>query len=180
MSSLSCSMYVFCCSIGVRCCYCCSWRSVHMDGSPCANAITASGYSTRADSGGAAPPNSRIRLIAVALLEPVLERLWGSLAMWTGRRGVGIDNVSVCCQLVAVATDSRTKSFLERVTGARLPLKTALVLTWLIAGSIVFLFVKALAVWKVIPPSVAAGSSSEAAAAAPASPSAHSFPLSHI
>ena len=48
------------------CCCCCSRRSVHMDGSPCTNAITASGCSIRADSRGAAPPNSRIRLRAVA------------------------------------------------------------------------------------------------------------------
>ena len=48
------------------CCCCCSRRSVHMDGSACANAITASGCSIRADSKGAVPPNSRIRLRAVA------------------------------------------------------------------------------------------------------------------
>ena len=47
---------------GVYCVCCCSRRSVHMDeGSACANVITASGCSTRANSGGAAPPNSRIQ-----------------------------------------------------------------------------------------------------------------------
>ena len=155
-----------------------------MDGSPCENAITAYGCSTRADSGSAAPPNSRIRLRAVA------GHFWIQCSSVSGAPWqcgqVAEESASTMFRYAASlwqwplrSWTRRTESFLERETGARLPLKTALVLTWLMAGSIVSLFVKALAVWMVIPPSVAAGSSSEAAAAL-ASPSAHSFPMSPI
>ena len=37
-----------------------------MDQSPCANASTALGDSTKTDNGGAAPPNPRMRFAAVA------------------------------------------------------------------------------------------------------------------
>ena len=141
-------------------CCCCSRRSVHMDGSARANAITASGCSTRADSGGAAPPNSRIRLRAVA------GHSWShcssvSWAPWQCGQ-VAEESASTMFRYAASLWQwplrswaSRTESFLERETGARLPLKTALVLSWLMTGSIVSLFVKALAVLKVMPPSVA-------------------------
>ena len=176
----ACVCMICCCC----CCCCCSRRSVHMDGSPCANAITASGCSIRADSRGAAPPNSRIRLRAVA------GHSWSQCSSVSGAPWqcgqVAEESASTMFRYAASLWQwplrswaSRTESFLERETGARLPLKTALVLSWLMAGSIVSLFVKALAVWKVIPPSVAAGSSSEAATA-PASTSAHSFPMSPI
>ena len=129
-------------------------------------------------------PNSRIRLRAVA------GHSWSqcssvSAALWKCGQ-VAAESASTMCRYSARLWQwplrswaRRTESFLERETGARLPLKTALVLSWLMTVSIVSLFVKALAVWKVMPPSVAAGSSSEAAAA-PALPSTHSFPMSPI
>ena len=118
-----------------------------MDGSPCANAITASGCSTRADSVGAAPPNSRIRLRTVA------RHSWGQCSSVSGAPWqcgqVVEESASKMFRYAASlwqwslhSWDSRTESFLEREIGARLPLKTALVLSWLLAGYISSLFVK--------------------------------------
>ena len=121
-----------------------------MDGSLCANSITASGCSTMADSGGAAPPNSRIRLRAVA------GHSWSQCSSVTGAPWqCGQVAEKSASTMFRYATSlwqwplrswaRRTESFLDRETGARLPLKTALVLSWIMAGSIVSLFVKALA-----------------------------------
>ena len=138
-----------------------------MDGSACANAITAHGFVFDLWPGtlGASARASLGLLGNVPVAEEsasTMFRYAASLWQWPLRSWA-----------------NRTESFLERETGARLPLKTASVLNWLMAGSIVSLFVKALAIWKVITPSVAAGFLSEAVAA-PASPSAHSFPMSPI